>query len=478
MRPPRSELFRILLVGCLAVVVSMLTSVWYQSRHAGNSQQPAPIDHAAASPTAGPTAADPTSADPSPSPHERRQATISLAAVAIPATAESLQLEAEQVAGELLSRFPDLPEALHVSALVHARLRQTAQAEKLWTRCVELAPRSEPFRINLAAVAMERGNNELAADTLLPVATADGASPDLSHHLALALTNLGRSEEAEKILTKTLQRHPNSAAHWLVLGQAQLKLGKAAEAEASLRKALELGVQSPELYFALGAACARSGKEEEASQFRQRFAELKASQPLSAQERFQVLTTAESRQTAVAAMIEAATVHAWQQDSQEAERLLLRAIAIDPGNIASYRALAKIYEQGGLLAEQRVVVERLVQIEPQKLDNYRILAQLATQLGEPAAAEAALKLAISVEPQAAAPYTALAQFYLQEGKAARQARWYAQEAVRRLPTAEGYRLLASTCRLLKDDATAEAALAKARELEASQPRRSQQPAAP
>ena len=388
-----------------------------------------------------------------------------LASSTVPQTVEGLQAEAQEVAEQLRERFPDLHEGLHVAAMLRARLRDTEQAEALWRKCVELAPNREQYRVNLAAIAMDRGNSQLAAEVLEPIAAAENASPDASHHLGLALTNLGRTDEAEQVLTKALEQHPQSAAHWLVLGQAQLKLGKVNDAETSLRKSLELGGRSPELFFALATACARLEKPEDAAKFREQFAELKATQPLSGRERFAVLSTADARQAAVTVMFEAAAVHAQQQDSLEAERLLLRALALEPGNAACCQALARIYREARMPAEERVVRERLVQIEPQDLSNYVALAQLAAQLGDGPAAEATLKLAISVEPNAAPLYAALAQFYIQEQKAPR-ARWYAQEAVRRSPTAEGYVLLASTCRLLQDEATAEAAMAKARELEA------------
>ena len=199
---------------------------------------------------------------------------------------------------------------------------------------------------------------------------------------------------------------------------------------------------------------------------RRQFARLKASQPLAAGERFAVLSLAEARRTAVTILVEAATVHAWQQDSLEAERLLLRAIAINPSSAVSCHKLAEVYKEAGLAAEQRVVVERLVQLEPLNLLHYLELARLADELGEPEGAEAALKLAISVAPDNPGPYTTLARFYLQQQQP-KKARWYAQEAVRRDPTAEGFVLLASTCRLVGDEATAEAALAEAQRLSTS-----------
>jgi tetratricopeptide (TPR) repeat protein len=394
--------------------------------------------------------------------------TIRLAAAPLPLDAEALARETEEVGRQLLARYPNLPEALHAAALAHAQLRQSAQAEKLWRQCIVLDSHSERYRVNLAVVAMERGDNELAVQVLEPAAAQSGASPDVTLHLGLALTNLGRTEEAERLLVAAVQDHPRSATHWLVLGQAQLALGKASDAETSLRQALALGLDSADLYFALGNACAQQGKADQAAAAREEFARRKESQPLSAQERFTVLTLAEARNTAVAVMLEAATVHAWQQDSLESERLLLRAIAIQPGSLAACQKLADVYQQAGLAAEERAVVERLVQLEPLNLAHYLELARLADQLGEPESAEAALKLAISVAPDNAAPYTTLARYYVEQQKP-QKARWYAQEAVRRAPTADGFLLLASTCRLTGDAATAEDAMAEARRLQNAEP---------
>ena len=467
----RSELLRLVLVILVSAAVAVAATAWYRSAAERSANSTSTQNQHAADSTTNPLR------DGTPEVKRARQATISLSTSAVPGTVESFQLEAEDVAGQLVARYPNLPEALHVTALLSSRLRQTEQAEKLWQRCVQLAPQAEQYRINLAAIAMDRGNNELAAETLEPAAARGEASPDVSHHLALALTNLGRNDEAEQILVKALERHPNSAAHWLLLGQARLKLGKLVEAEADLRKVLSLGLSSADLYFALGNACARNGKNEEAAEFRRKFAQLKAAEPLSAQERFQVLSTSDARQTALAVMIEAAAVHARQKDSQEAERLLLRALALDPGNGAACRSLAKIYEDEGLLPEERIAIERLVQIEPLNINHYGRLAELAVELGEPAAAEAAMKLAISVQPDLGPTYAALARFYLQEGKPSK-ARWYAQEALRRNETPAGYVLLAETCRLLGDEATAATAMSKAQELEARPPSPSQRKAEP
>jgi tetratricopeptide (TPR) repeat protein len=104
---------------------------------------------------------------------------VVLASRAVPATAEQLQQEAEAVANQLRDRFPNLAQALHVVAMLDAQLRQTAKAEELWRKCIELDPKEVRYYVNLAAVAMDRGNSESAVQTLEQAIDAGCSSPDV-----------------------------------------------------------------------------------------------------------------------------------------------------------------------------------------------------------------------------------------------------------------------------------------------------------
>jgi tetratricopeptide (TPR) repeat protein len=411
---------------------------------------------AAAAPQSPPGSAAPRASAP-------QEPTVMLATAPVPASAEAMQAEAQRASADLLASFPEQAEAVHVAAMTHAQLRQTAEAQRLWQKCIELAPQSEQYRVNLAVVAMDRGNSELAAQTLQELTSAGSKSPEVLHHLALALSNLGRNEQAVQTIQQALAAQPRYAAGWLVLGQTQLKGGDPADAETSLRKAIDLGIHSADAYFALATACARQGKEDEAAGFRKQYDQLSASQPLAARERFQVLSSAEARRTAVVVLTEAAIVYSRLQDPAAAENLLLRAIALDPASVASCRTLAELYMVVGRPADERVVRRRLVEIEPYSFENCVDLAKVSAQLGDESGAEAALKLALAVRPEAVAHGT-LAQFYLQAGKA-KEAHWHAQQAARLKPTAEAYVFLASTCRLLGANDEAEAAMAEARKLQ-------------
>jgi Tfp pilus assembly protein PilF len=121
------------------------------------------------------------------------------------------------------------------------------------------------------------------------------------------------------------------------------------------------------------------------------------------------------------------------------------------------------------LADAKLVQRRLVEIEPQNLFNYVNLASVSAQMGDYQSAEAALKQAIDMRPDLALPYISLAQLHLQTGSLT-QARWFAEGAVRREPTVQGYAVLAAACQQLGDSEGAGAAREMARKLAPDDPR--------
>lgn len=397
-----------------------------------------------------------------------QEANIRLPTQALPAGKEQLEAEARFVANTLQQSYPDRAEALHVAAMMHAQFRESSEAEGLWKRCIQLSPKDPRYSINFAAIAMERGDSEAAADTLKKAYDAGVSSLDLLHHLGVALNKVGKSEEAEAVAEKGIAEAPEMPSLWMVLGQAQLKQRKLSEAETSLKKAIDLGVQSSSVYSSLASALAQQDEEEEAKKYRDLVEEANGEETIDAQRRFQVQSTAEARQATIAILIEAASVQMMMENSLEAELLLLRALALDPTNLVGYQLLGQLYQDAGLAAEERLVRQRLVDLDPFQLNHHFNLARAAQDSGDKSAALAALKYAVTIQPGAAEPFLALAQFQLDDGNVS-QARWYAQEALRRRPSATGFRLLSMICEKMGDEANAVAALSEAWKLESQSP---------
>ncbi len=381
--------------------------------------------------------------------------TVILPNAPAPATKEELEAEAQEMVRQLLERMPSEARALHVSALMNAQLHNTAEAERLWKRCIELNPKIEQYYVNLAATAVDRGDNQLAIDTLRSAKSKGIESPDIDHHLAMALMNAGNSEEAAEISTNVLERNPNAGGHWLILGQAKMKLGKPAEAETALLKAIQLGAQNKAAYFALFNTSVRLGKKEDARRYRELYTSF-GEKELSVQERFQVLSEAEAKRILISVLMEAASLFRSANQLQDAEAILLRVLAIDPENVAACKDLASVYNAQKRPADERVVRERMIKADPGNLLNYLLAARAAASCGDPLSAEALIRLAISLAPRMETGYIAMSEFLLEQKKP-QKAIWYLQRALDIDPNPEGFRILAQAYRSTGDTASAQAA---------------------
>lgn len=135
------------------------------------------------------------------------------------ASLDTLEEELEEVAARLQSQYPSSADALHVVGMMKAQTRHYSDAQAMWQECIRLEPKQELHYINLASIAMEQGNYDLALNTLRQGVALGFDSFDMAHHLALALSNLGGFEEASDVLTESLKKHPDEGSHWLLLGQ-------------------------------------------------------------------------------------------------------------------------------------------------------------------------------------------------------------------------------------------------------------------
>lgn len=125
--------------------------------------------------------------------------------------------EAERLARELLARRKNHPGASHV----------------------------------LGVVLLAQGNASDAVDAL-NVAARNGSDPVVETHLAMALRQTGRTNDALTWLERAITREPSFATAFHELGSLLDSLNRFAEAEAILRKGLKVSSASPEAWCALG----------------------------------------------------------------------------------------------------------------------------------------------------------------------------------------------------------------------------------
>ena len=132
---------------------------------------------------------------------ERRSAVAEAAANATPEVA-ALLYEADDVACQLLDRYPDDPNALDTMAALHARFGREEDALDHWERCLESDSDFLAAYQGIGLIAQENGDYARATDCFRRATLLDPASSRFPVHLARSLVSQGKLKEAVRVLEK------------------------------------------------------------------------------------------------------------------------------------------------------------------------------------------------------------------------------------------------------------------------------------
>ena len=367
----------------------------------------------------------------------------------------AIRAEAEQAVSRLIERFPTATQAWHAAAMLYHFLNQHEQAIAYWKKSIELDPQDGVAYEWLAKMQVRRGEDAEAARTLEQAIERQVAGVEILREYSVILQRQGELEQAVQVARQALAASPEHRDLWVTMGQAQMQLGQLGEARASFEEALRLDATSETAHFGAANACQRLGDTQQAAYHRRQVESLhKAS--LRKQLPFDEDYNRSLRSTVATILSAAAGCYKDAGEADEAERLCLRACAIDPSNPSPYRELANLYHQDGNFERALAVQERLMDVEAENPANAINFASLSFQLGRLEQGEEALLRAVERFPESGLVLEALALVYLRRGEPA-QARPYVERAIEAGPTHERYELLAQVCRSLGDSAAAEPA---------------------
>lgn len=213
--------------------------------------------------------------------------------------------------------------------------------------------------------AHERGDLNLAVSLYTGALAADPSLFQAYYQRAMALAALGRSEEAEADLRKTISLKPDFARAHRALGQLFLDRGLLEDAKRELERAMELEPKLPGTRIYYASALLRSNEAERASALlRQAIADGEATALAYA-----LLGLAEERSGRI----------------EEAMSSYSRAIELDSSEAIAREGRARIFEARGQVA--RAIEEILVAHRARPSRDLSLwLARLYARSGQPAAA--------------------------------------------------------------------------------------------
>ncbi len=353
---------------------------------------------------------------------------------------EKLETECRLFVERLLKRLPLDPHALNLAAMYYSQSYQTAKADELWGKIIELKAEDPIVFHNWATNAIHQGDSERAIE-ILDLAEEKGMrDPQLDYQRAIALSNLGRDEEVEQLLKPLVDSKQMTAALWLQLGLSQIKLDNHAAARDSLMEAQKQGISNKPLLNGLITSSVRLRDREAAQRYRTELEALEEKITEFGQDQFQTRSASRIRTFSLGILGEGIEVYRLAGNLDDAEHTALRLLAIDPNQLEVCELLHRIYSDRDELSNQLVVLERMSELRPGYLLDYLRMAKTASQMGDHQRAEALLKLTISLGPEDATSWIAMAE-YLMEQKLYHRAVWYIECALERDPNPQGQALL-------------------------------------
>jgi tetratricopeptide (TPR) repeat protein/SAM-dependent methyltransferase len=184
---------------------------------------------------------------------------------------EAASLHAQGALGEAAGRYrqvlqdaPDHALALYHLAVIACQQGDLAQGVEFAQRSLASDPR-QPRAQNLVGMALSRLGRQDEALTSFERAIAD--APDLADahgNRASALMELGRVAEAVASYERAVALQPDSVGDWLNLGTALHQLGRYEDAIAGFDRALALHADIPQAHFNRGNVLAHLRSHDEA----------------------------------------------------------------------------------------------------------------------------------------------------------------------------------------------------------------------
>ncbi|MDX1433916.1 MAG: tetratricopeptide repeat protein [Gammaproteobacteria bacterium] len=316
--------------------------------------------------------------------------------------------------------------ARHLARAVEAHRRGLAdEAERLYRRVLERAPRHRDALHNLGVLAQQRGRLEEAAAWLERAAAEPPADAALLNNLGSVQRTLGRREQAlasYRAALSSAPRHANALYNLATLLQEAGDVGGAVEC---LRRLVEIAPRDAEAWAALGMALDETGETGEALTCFERAVELR---PADAAAHYNLANAQRQRgrlddaESGYRRALELAPdyAEAWHNlgmvlrlrgRREDAEAAFRRALAVRPDYLLAYAGLAKVVAERGDHAEAFEISQRAKDLAPDNLELRVAYGELLLDLDRWEEASRTFESVIEEDPANLDAHSALSKAY-------------------------------------------------------------------
>jgi tetratricopeptide (TPR) repeat protein len=400
-----------------------------------------------------------------PAPQRRITAVLDALAGQNPQSVSDIHEEELSLAEALVRDFPQRDTPLALLATVHRYRGDTTEAEALWKQAIALNPKRSDLYEKIGQAAERKDQLDEAITWWRKGLEANPQAPGLRWRIANARVTQGHLDEAFALLQEECAITPTAARNYYLLGQIHLKQRAYDEAKAAYEKALEIQPDYYNAYYGLGTVYTRLRQPEQARTAMAHFQRLKTSADASEDQRIMIDEMPQARKRAAAFYGQAYSLHDSTQEAQIGERLLARALELDPNSAFIWEKLAGHHYVNGRHQQALTLFQKAAELAPDNPLPHINIGKLHALMNQPELAERTLRQTVTRFPDSGLAHAELARLYLQSQTHPAEALALMQKAVALTPTATHHYLLTWAYEANGDPKNAMAAIEKALALE-------------
>jgi superkiller protein 3 len=383
----------------------------------------------------------------------------------------ALKKDELELGKQILRDFPETELSLLLMGNVYRKHGNSTEAEKCWKKALELNPERSDAYNGMGWTAFEKGEHEKAIAFWRKALEINPKMPAVHNSIAQTLIILGRYDEVVKEAEEELNITPQSNLSYFLIGQGYLKQKEYEKAKKYYETAIKLKPDYMNAYYGLITICSRLKLKDQAGQYLAAFQKLKAEERNISMDRnkaFDDLVTI--RKSLAETYSDAEIIYYNKGNLQEAEKLLRRAVTLDPNNTEYLMKLGLLFQSSNRLQDALQMYEKAGEIEPDNIISHLNTGVVLVQLKQFADAEKVFQKVITLAPEFSGGYREFAYLYLKTGTKLPEAMKLAKTAVELEETAANYFILSWAYDKNGDVANAISALKRATELEPGNPK--------
>ncbi|NIP52175.1 MAG: tetratricopeptide repeat protein [Phycisphaerae bacterium] len=378
----------------------------------------------------------------------------------------ALKKEELEFAEQLVREFPNSDDALVLIGNVYRKQGNSAEAEKYWKKALALNPARPDVYNGMGWAAFEKGEYEKAIVFWRKALEINPQTPAIHNSIAQTLILLGRYDEVIKEAEEELKISPTSGLSYFLLGQGYLKLKEYDKAKEYYETAIKLEPDYMNAYYGLFRVCSRLKLKDEAGKYLARFKELKAEDAKVLMDRNKAFDdVVVIRKMLAETYSDAEYIYYNKGNLQQAEKLLQRAVSLEPNNTEYLMKLGFLFQSSNRLQDALKMYLKAAEIEPDNMVSRLNAGVVSMQLKQYGNSEKIFREVIKSAPKLSNGYRELAHLYLMTGTNLSEALKLAKTAVALEEAAENYFILSWAYDRNGDVANAGSTLKRAVELE-------------